>query len=90
MMSLEMIIITVLAIISSLIPTFYIKLTDNTNLSNSIYIIGIALIVGTVSACLFYSLMAFGFFTTLYFAIIYIFILGAIFLTKYLINLNTK
>jgi hypothetical protein len=89
-MSLEMIIITVLAIISSLIPTIYIKLTDNTNLSNSIYIIGIALIVGTVSGCLLYSLMAFGFFTTLYFTIIYIFILGAIFLTKYLINLNSK
>jgi hypothetical protein len=89
-MSLEMIIITVLAIISSLIPTIYIKLTNNTNLSNSIYIVGIALIVGTVSACLLYSLMAFGFFTTLYFAIIYIFILGAIFLTKYLINLNSK
>ncbi|MEY3907475.1 MAG: hypothetical protein EBW29_04960 [Candidatus Fonsibacter ubiquis] len=89
-MSLEMIIITVLAIISSLIPTIYIKLTDNTNLSNSIYIVGIALIVGTVSACLLYSLMAFGILTTLYFAIIYIFVLGAILLSKYLINLNTK
>lgn len=89
-MSLEMIIITVLAIISSLIPTIYIKLTDNTNLSNSIYIFVIALIVGTVSACLLYSLMAFGIFMTLYFAIIYIFILGAIFLTQYLIKLNSK
>ena len=86
----EITITIALAMITSIIPTLYIKITDNTNLSNSIYIVGIALIAGTVSACLLYSLMAFGFFTTLYFAIIYIFILGAIFLTKYLINLNSK
>lgn len=86
----EITITIVLAMITSIIPTLYIKITDNTNFSNSIYIGAAALIVGVLSAFFIYSLMALGILETLYYLIIYIIILGSIFLTKYLVKLNSK
>ncbi len=86
----EITITIALAMITSLIPTLYIKITDNTDFSNSIYIGAAAFIIGLLSAFFIYSLMALGILETLYYLIIYIIILGSIFLTKYLVKLNSK
>ena len=86
----EMSIAIILAMITSFIPTLYIKITDNTDFSNPTYIIILALIMGTLTAFLIYSLFVLGFLGTLYYLIIYIIILGVIFLTKYLVKLNSK
>ena len=88
-MNLELIVTIVLAMISSLIPTVYRKITDSANITNP-YIIVAAVILGTLSACVVYSLMTLGFLETLYFFVIYKIILGSIFLTQYLVKLNSK
>ena len=88
-MNLELIITIILAMISSLIPTVYKKITDSANIANP-YIIVAAVILGTLSACLVYSLIAYGILQTLYFLVIYTIILGSIFLTQYLVKLNSK
>jgi hypothetical protein len=49
-MNLELIVTIVLAMISSLIPTVYKRITDSANISNP-YIIVAAVILGTLSAC---------------------------------------
>jgi hypothetical protein len=49
-MNLELIVTIVLAMISSLIPTVYRKITDSANITNP-YIIVAAVILGTLSAC---------------------------------------
>ena len=89
MMNLELIVTIVLAMISSLIPMVYRKITDSANIANP-YIIIAAVILGTLSASAVYSLMTVGFLETLYFFIIYKIILGSIFLTQYLVKLNSK
>ena len=88
-MNLELIVTIVLAMISSLIPTVYKRITDSANITNP-YIIVAAVILGTLSACVVYSLMAYGMLQTLYFLVIYKIILGSIFLTQYLVKLNSK
>lgn len=88
-MNLELIVTIVLAMISSLIPTFYKKITDSANIANP-YIIVAAVILGILSACIVYSLMIYGILQTLYFLVIYKIILGSIFLTQYLVKLNSK
>ena len=88
-MNLELIVTIVLAMISSLIPTVYKRITDSANISNP-YIIVAAVILGTLSASAVYSLMTLGFLETLYFFVIYKIILGSIFLTQYLAKLNSK
>jgi hypothetical protein len=88
-MNLELIITIILAMISSLIPTVYKRITDSANIANP-YIIVAAVILGTLSACVVYSLMAYGMLQTLYFLVIYKIILGSIFLTQYLVKLNSK
>jgi hypothetical protein len=88
-MNLELIVTIVLAMISSLIPTVYKKITDSANIANP-YIIVAAVILGTLSACIVYSLMIYGILQTLYFLVIYKIILGSIFLTQYLVKLNSK
>jgi hypothetical protein len=88
-MNLELIVTIVLAMISSLIPTVYKRITDSANITNP-YIIVAAVILGTLSACVVYSLMTVGFLETLYFFVIYKIILGSIFLTQYLVKLNSK
>jgi hypothetical protein len=55
-MNLELIVTIVLAMISSLIPTVYKRITDSANIANP-YIIVAAVILGTLSACVVYSLM---------------------------------
>ena len=88
-MNLELIVTIVLAMISSLIPTVYKRITDSANISNP-FIIVAAVILGTLSASAVYSLMTLGFLETLYFFVIYKIILGSIFLTQYLVKLNSK
>jgi hypothetical protein len=88
-MNLELIVTILLAMISSLIPTVYRKITDSANITNP-YIIVAAVILGTLSASAVYSLMTLGFLETLYFFVIYKIILGSIFLTQYLVKLNSK
>ena len=88
-MNLELIVTIVLAMISSLIPTVYKRITDSANIANP-YIIAAALILGTLTACVFYSLITIGLLGTLYYFVIYIFIAGSIFLTRYLVKLNSK
>ena len=88
-MNLELIVTIVLAMISSLIPTVYKRITDSANISNP-YTIVAAVILGTLSASAVYSLMTVGFLETLYFFVIYKIILGSIFLTQYLVKLNSK
>jgi hypothetical protein len=75
--------------ISSLIPTVYKRITDSANIANP-YIIVAAVILGILSACIVYSLMIYGILQTLYFFVIYKIILGSIFLTQYLVKLNSK
>ena len=87
-MNLELIITIILAMISSLIPTVYKRITDSANIANP-YIIVAAVILGTLSACVLYSLMTLGLLGTLYYVVVYIVILGSIFLTKYLVKLNS-
>ena len=90
-MNLEMIVTTVLAMLTSLIPFFYKKMTDNTNLNlTSPYLFSAALILGINTACLIYSLFTYGFLETLFLIIVYLIIVGSIFLTQYLIKLNSK
>ncbi|NKA00979.1 MAG: hypothetical protein EBV81_03045 [Proteobacteria bacterium] len=90
-MNLEMIVTTVLAMLTSLIPFFYKKMTDNTNLNmTSSYLFSAALILGINTACLIYSLFTYGFLETLFLIIVYLIIVGSIFLTQYLIKLNSK
>ncbi|MFM7944245.1 MAG: hypothetical protein ACKO8R_04265 [Candidatus Fonsibacter sp.] len=86
----EITITIILAMITSLLPTLYNKITDNTDISNSTYIIIAALIMGILTACFIYSLLVLGVLETLYYLIIYLIILGAIFLTQYLVKLNSK
>ena len=88
-MNLELIITIILAMISSLLPTVYRKITDSANIANP-YIIVAAVLLGTLSASVVYSLIALGLLGTLYYFVIYVFILGSIFLTKYLVKLNSK
>ena len=88
-MNLELIVTIVLAMISSSIPMVYRKITDSANISNP-YIILAAVILGTISACVVYSLMTLGLLGTLYFLVIYKIILGSIFLTQYLVKLNSR
>ena len=88
-MNLEIIITTILAMISSLLPFVYKKITDSVYPGNP-YIILAAVILGVISACLIYSLITLGMLGTLYLLIIYIIILGSIFLTQYLVKLNSK
>jgi hypothetical protein len=65
------------------------KITDSANIANP-YIILAAVILGTLSACVVYSLMTYGMLETLYFLVIYKIILGSIFLTQYLVKLNSR
>ena len=88
-MNLELIVTIVLAMISSLIPMVYKRITDSANIANP-YIIVAAVILGTISACVLYSLMTLGLLGTLYYFVVYIVILGSIFLTQYLVKLNSK
>jgi len=88
-MNLELIVTIILAMISSLLPTVYRRITDSAHIANP-YIIVAAVILGTLSACLVYSLIALGLLGTLYYFVVYIFILGSIFLTQYLVKLNSK
>lgn len=88
-MNIELIVTIILAMISSLLPTVYRKITDSAHIANP-YIIVAAVILGTLSACLVYSLIALGLPGTLYYFVVYIFILGSIFLTQYLVKLNSK
>ena len=67
----------------------YRKITDSANITNP-YIIVAAVILGTLSACIVYSLMTLGLLGTLYYFVVYIVILGSIFLTQYLVKLNSK
>jgi hypothetical protein len=67
----------------------YRKITDSANITNP-YIILAAVILGTLSACVVYSLMTLGLLGTLYYLVVYIVILGSIFLTQYLVKLNSK
>jgi len=88
-MNLELIITIILAMISSLLPTVYRKITDSANIANP-YIIVAAVLLGTLSASVVYSLIALGLLVTLYYFVIYVFILGSIFVTQYLVKLNSK
>ena len=88
-MNLELILTIILAMISSLLPTVYRRITDSANIANP-YIIVAAVLLGTLSASVVYSLMTLGLLGTLYYFVVYIFILGSIFLTKYLVKLNSK
>jgi hypothetical protein len=88
-MNIELILTIIIAMISSLLPTVYRRITDSAHIANP-YIIVAAVILGTLSACLVYSLIALGLLGTLYYFVVYIFILGSIFLTKYLVKLNSK
>jgi hypothetical protein len=75
--------------ISSLLPTVYRRITDSANIANP-YIIVAAVLLGTLSASVVYSLMTIGLLGTLYYFVVYIVILGSIFLTQYLVKLNSK
>jgi hypothetical protein len=75
--------------ISSLLPTVYRRITDSANIANP-YIIIAAVLLGTLSASVVYSLMTLGLLGTLYYFVVYIVILGSIFLTQYLVKLNSK
>jgi len=88
-MNLELIITIILAMISSLLPTVYRKITDSANIANP-YIIIAAVLLGTLSASVVYSLMTIGLLGTIYYFVVYIVILGSIFLTQYLVKLNSK
>jgi hypothetical protein len=88
-MNIELILTIILAMISSLLPTVYRKITDSAHIANP-YIIVAAVILGTLSACVVYSLMTLGLLGTLYYFVVYIVILGSIFLTQYLVKLNSK
>ncbi|GDX37446.1 hypothetical protein LBMAG19_5920 [Candidatus Pelagibacterales bacterium] len=90
-MNLEIIITTILAMLTSLIPFFYKKMTENTNFNmTSPYLLSAALILGINTACLFYSLVTYGLLETLFLIIVYAIIVCSIFLTQYLIKLNSK
>jgi len=88
-MNIELILTIILAMISSLLPTVYRRITDSANIANP-YIIIAAVLLGTLSASVVYSLMTLGLLGTLYYFVIYVFILGSIFLTQYLVKLNSK
>ena len=88
-MNIELILTIILAMISSLLPTVYRRITDSANIANP-YIIVAAVLLGTLSASVVYSLMTLGLLGTLYYFVVYIVILGSIFLTKYLVKLNSK
>ena len=88
-MNIELILTIILAMISSLLPTVYRKITDSANIANP-YIIIAAVLLGTLSASVVYSLMTLGLLETLYYFVVYIVILGSIFLTQYLVKLNSK
>ncbi|NKA00910.1 MAG: hypothetical protein EBV81_02675 [Proteobacteria bacterium] len=88
-MNIELILTIILAMISSLLPMVYRKITDSANVANP-YIIVAAVLLGILSASVVYSLIALGLLGTLYYFVIYVFILGSIFLTKYLVKLNSK
>ena len=88
-MNIELILTIILAMMSSLLPTVYIRITDSANITNP-YIIIAAVLLGTLSASVVYSLMTLGLLGTLYYFVVYIVILGSIFLTQYLVKLNSK
>ena len=88
-MNIELILTIILAMISSLLPTVYRRITDSANIANP-YIIIAAVLLGTLSASIVYSLMTIGLLGTIYYFVVYIVILGSIFLTQYLVKLNSK
>jgi hypothetical protein len=66
-------------------------MTENANLSmTSPYLLSAALILGINTACLIYSLVTYGLLETLFLIIVYAIIVCSIFLTQYLIKLNSK
>lgn len=90
-MNLEMIVATILAMLTSLLPVFYKKMTDNTDFNmTSPYLLSAALILGINTACLIYSFFTYGLLETLFLIIVYAIIVCSIFLTQYLIKLNSK
>ncbi|MEY2865967.1 MAG: hypothetical protein RLZZ83_1210 [Pseudomonadota bacterium] len=90
-MNLEMIVATILAMLTSLLPVFYKKMTDNTDFNmTSPYLLSVALILGINTACLIYSFFTYGLLETLFLVIVYAIIVFSIFLTQYLIKLNSK
>jgi len=87
----EMSIAIILAMLTSLLPVFYKKMTDNTDFNmTSPYLLSAALILGINTACLIYSFFTYGFLETLFLIIVYAIIVCSIFLTQYLIKLNSK
>jgi hypothetical protein len=88
-MNIALILTIILAMISSLLPMIYRRITDSANIANP-YIIVAAVILGILSASVVYSLIALGLLGTLYYFVVYIVILGSIFLTQYLVKLNSK
>ncbi len=87
----EMSIAIILAMLTSLLPVFYKKMTDNTDFNmTSPYLLSAALILGINTACLIYSFFTYGFLETLFLVIVYAIIVCSIFLTQYLIKLNSK
>ena len=87
----EMSIAIILAMLTSLLPVFYKKMTDNTDFNmSSPYLLSAGLILGINTACLIYSFFTYGFLETLFLVIVYAIIVCSIFLTQYLIKLNSK
>ena len=87
----EMTVAIILAMLTSLLPVFYKKMTDNTDFNmTSPYLLSAALILGINTACLIYSFFTYGFLETLFLVIVYAIIVCSIFLTQYLIKLNSK
>jgi hypothetical protein len=87
----EMSIAIILAMLTSLLPVFYKKMTDNTDFNmTSPYLLSAGLILGINTACLIYSFFTYGFLETLFLVIVYAIIVCSIFLTQYLIKLNSK
>ena len=88
-MNLEIIITTVLAIITATLPLAQKKIISKTNIPN-FHLILLALLAGLITAFVVYCVATLGLMDTLYLVVIYFIVYGFIEITKFLSSQKLK
>ena len=88
-MNLEIIIATVLAIITATLPLVQKKIISKTNIPN-FHLILLALLAGLITAFVVYCVATLGLMDTLYLVVIYFIVYGFIEITKFLSSQKLK
>ena len=88
-MNLEIIITTVLAIVTATLPLVQKKIINKTNIPN-LHLVLLALLAGLITAFVVYCVATLGLMDTLYLVVIYFIVYGFIEITKFLSSQKLK